>query len=185
LLLPCSFQRQLNLYGFQRLTRGPDAGGYYHELFLRGREFLCQHLTRTKVKGTKFKAASNPDHEPDFYHMPFLSGVVVTRPSSDDESSYESARAEPLRRNSVGTRKVVKPLPALSSAVEVTTSSSTAANDPILDEAVRELFLEDDQLDAASLNEFVHDWDPEYLMGDDIDDDWELGLLLEGMVNET
>jgi hypothetical protein len=51
-----SFQRQLNLYGYQRITRGNDSGGYYHELFLRGRLNLCKRMVRTKVKGTKFKA---------------------------------------------------------------------------------------------------------------------------------
>jgi hypothetical protein len=64
-----SFQRQLNLYGFNRLTRGPDAGGYYHELFLRGKDYLCKRMMRIKVKGTRFKAASSPDCEPDFYRM--------------------------------------------------------------------------------------------------------------------
>jgi hypothetical protein len=51
------------------LTRGADAGGYYHELFLRGKTFLCKQMTRTKVKGTRFKAASSPEQEPDFYTM--------------------------------------------------------------------------------------------------------------------
>lgn len=64
-----SFQRQLNLYGFCRLSRGKDAGAYYHELFLRGKGFLTKRMLRTKIKGTKFKAASNPDEEPDFYAM--------------------------------------------------------------------------------------------------------------------
>ena len=64
-----SFQRQLNLYGFCRLTRGQDNGGYYHELFLRGRPGLAKKMQRTKIKGTKFKAASSPDQEPDFYKM--------------------------------------------------------------------------------------------------------------------
>lgn len=64
-----SFQRQLNLYGFSRLTRGKDSGGYYHEMFLRGKVALTKKMMRTKIKGTKFKAASSPDQEPDFYTM--------------------------------------------------------------------------------------------------------------------
>jgi hypothetical protein len=64
-----SFQRQLNLYGFSRLTTGEDNGGYYHELFLRRKLFLAKCMARTKVKGTKFKAASSPEAEPDFYTM--------------------------------------------------------------------------------------------------------------------
>ena len=39
-----SFQRQLNLYGFSRITAGRDRGGYYHENFLRHELFLCQQM---------------------------------------------------------------------------------------------------------------------------------------------
>lgn len=67
-----SFQRQLNLYGFQRLTRGQDRGGYYHELFLKDRVFLAHSIQRIKVKGTGVRARSNPDQEPDFWSMPWV-----------------------------------------------------------------------------------------------------------------
>ncbi len=44
-----SFQRQLNLYGFARVTRGPDRGGYYHELFLRHKLFLCGKMVKYRL----------------------------------------------------------------------------------------------------------------------------------------
>jgi hypothetical protein len=65
-----SFQRQLNLYGFNRVTSGRDRGGYYHELFLRGKRFLCHRIQRIKIKGTGVRKASSPETEPQFYSMP-------------------------------------------------------------------------------------------------------------------
>ena len=73
-----SFQRQLNLYGFTRIHTGPDAGGYYHELFLRGRPALGVHIRRVGVpravprrRGVK---AHDATIDPDFYAMPQIAG---------------------------------------------------------------------------------------------------------------
>eukprot|EP00538_Stauroneis_constricta_P002255 CAMPEP_0119553038 /NCGR_PEP_ID=MMETSP1352-20130426/5891_1 /TAXON_ID=265584 /ORGANISM="Stauroneis constricta, Strain CCMP1120" /LENGTH=508 /DNA_ID=CAMNT_0007599369 /DNA_START=117 /DNA_END=1643 /DNA_ORIENTATION=+ len=67
-----SFQRQLNLYGFTRISTGPDTGGYYHELFLQGRAQLCIHMRRVGVPQgddrRKLKVGARRQ-EPDFYSM--------------------------------------------------------------------------------------------------------------------
>ncbi|CAM9521994.1 unnamed protein product, partial [Heterosigma akashiwo] len=41
-----SFQRQLNLYGFRKVTKGPDSGAYAHRYFLRGQEQLLHKVRR-------------------------------------------------------------------------------------------------------------------------------------------
>ena len=73
-----SFIRQLNLWGFKRITRGRDEGSYYHEMFLRGRPNLALMLRRHKVKGTK--TSKNPDGEPDLYKFSVLPDLSLNRP---------------------------------------------------------------------------------------------------------
>mmetsp|Transcript_53896 Transcript_53896/g.60217 ORF Transcript_53896/g.60217 Transcript_53896/m.60217 type:complete len:427 (-) Transcript_53896:256-1536(-) len=62
-----SFQRQLNLYGFSRLTHGPDKGAYYHHCFVRGKRDFCKGMVRQKIKGTKVRKSLSSEDEPNFY----------------------------------------------------------------------------------------------------------------------
>mmetsp|Transcript_26869 Transcript_26869/g.35041 ORF Transcript_26869/g.35041 Transcript_26869/m.35041 type:complete len:373 (-) Transcript_26869:431-1549(-) len=90
-----SFQRQLNLYGFQRLYRGPDKGGYYHYSFIRGEEVLLDRISRVRVKGTGVRQPTNVKLEPNFYALSnpdtvattATTGVVPSTPDSTDGSS--------------------------------------------------------------------------------------------------
>ncbi|CAB9520027.1 stress transcription factor B-2b [Seminavis robusta] len=206
-----SFQRQLNLYGFSRLTRGGDAGGYYHELFLRGKQYLCKKMIRTKVKGTKFKAASSPDSEPDFYKMP---PVVVTPPHSiDEEYSYASSSqqeqlpyamapvaAAPVQAydplpvsfsNMVAqapvadTRVVYEAAPASIpyAAMPESIHSVPERNyaDQVLDEAVDELFLQEALMENESS---IAPWDASSFGDDASLQDEQLGMLLEQLLEE-
>jgi len=44
-----SFQRQLHIYGFQRVADFPNQGAYYHEKFIRGNRKLSLEITRIKA----------------------------------------------------------------------------------------------------------------------------------------
>lgn len=49
-----SFQRQLNLYGFRRVTKGEDVGAYYHPKFQKGRRDLISEIKRLPGKSAAY-----------------------------------------------------------------------------------------------------------------------------------
>ena len=75
-----SFQRQLNMWGFQRISGSIDKGAYYHQLFLRGIPRLSNLMERKdsmsfsrfnkgNVRKRKGRPLSNPELEPDFHKL--------------------------------------------------------------------------------------------------------------------
>lgn len=73
-----SFQRQLNLYGFFRMSRkNNDHGCHYHELFLKGRPDLCRRMARVKSIDSQVKRNRV---EPDFSRMrPIVEEMTCTQ----------------------------------------------------------------------------------------------------------
>jgi HSF-type DNA-binding len=66
-----SFQRQLNVYGFLRMTKaGPDRKSYYHELFLRGRQDLISIIPRKRKTTARVRRSLDPTTEPNLYLFP-------------------------------------------------------------------------------------------------------------------
>ena len=55
-----SFQRQLNLYGFRRITKGEDAGSYFHPQFRRDNQDLVAMIKRVPGKGSTSTAKYLP-----------------------------------------------------------------------------------------------------------------------------
>lgn len=85
-----SFQRQLHLYGFQRVPEGADKGAYYHEKFRRDDRDMCLTITRTKApkrsraapsKTTTWKKAFTPAPIPSFQKSLEQSNVTLAMPA--------------------------------------------------------------------------------------------------------
>lgn len=65
-----SFMRQVNGWGFLRMTRGLDRNSYYHEKFLRGKSILCKQMQRPSSENVRLlRSASIDKPEPNFYEM--------------------------------------------------------------------------------------------------------------------
>jgi len=69
-----SFQRQLNLYGFRRITKGPDTGAYSHPLFSRDDPSHVDTIKRVVRKGagggsgTSSNQRNNRNHSKQSIH---------------------------------------------------------------------------------------------------------------------
>lgn len=102
-----SFLRQLNLYGFHRLSRvGSDQGSYYHEKFLKGMKFLCRRMSRQKVNGNGIRAAGNPDQEPNLAQFPICPPPVFEHQSqstSPQQYSLDEYNSEASSNEYEGT----------------------------------------------------------------------------------
>jgi hypothetical protein len=62
--------------------------GYYHELFLRQKVFLCHQIPRLKLKGTGVRKPASPETEPNFYTMPWLPELDATTTTAHGTSRH-------------------------------------------------------------------------------------------------
>lgn len=132
---------------------------------------------RTKVKGTKFKAASSPDGEPDFYTMPPVSYQHVTPHNSDEEMSAGSYQHQFVQRTILPDPSgYVQPLSVQYNGTMVAQSDFDAEADRVLDEAVNDLFMD---MTSDSLD-FSPEFDPSF----NIEDDTQLGYMLEKLLED-
>jgi len=79
-----SFQRQLYIYGFDRIKdkQSDDYGAYFHELFIRGASDMCLDMQRKKIKGT---GLSNEERRKKASNL-----RANSRPSNKNKSKVET-----------------------------------------------------------------------------------------------
>lgn len=117
---------KLFLDGFNRISSGPDEGGYYHELFLRGRPKLTCHMRRVGVSyptvmlpsGVKIPRADGRrarksffGTDPDFYAMRPISldpDKAVGEVKQNENGNGEKPKEEGTNMQSVASDTALK-----------------------------------------------------------------------------
>ena len=122
-----SFLRQLNLYGFTRLEKGLDKGGYYHGLFVRGKSQVCSQISRGSGKTASHSAnilrrntqsAAKSPQEPNFYTLqpPLVDGIVdcpkeeefsQTKCSHDQHQQLVQEQQETLNKEAFFSERIL------------------------------------------------------------------------------
>ncbi|CAB9521026.1 shock factor protein HSF8 [Seminavis robusta] len=84
-----AFQHRLRLFGFHRITQGPDQGAFYNECFLRGR----YHLARSIQEGRVPRQVA-PEDEPNFDTMPWIDAVAAGTAQPAEHQQQQHAPAD-------------------------------------------------------------------------------------------
>ena len=99
-------------------------------------------MIRTKVKGTRFKAASNPENEPDFYSMP----VVTPLPSESTSSGDDFLHVVPTISSSLSA---AIPLPSKSINMEQLTYESMLPNTQTISNSLNQFLATYSRCDSS------------------------------------
>ena len=95
-----SFKRQLNLYGFELIARGPSRGAYFHASFEKDRAELCRHIRRRDVKfETHPKSSQLNTKAPNFY----TSLPPITRKSDKTVQETSGSLGTPVNAEEADT----------------------------------------------------------------------------------
>eukprot|EP00567_Pseudictyota_dubia_P018574 CAMPEP_0197434278 /NCGR_PEP_ID=MMETSP1175-20131217/2027_1 /TAXON_ID=1003142 /ORGANISM="Triceratium dubium, Strain CCMP147" /LENGTH=550 /DNA_ID=CAMNT_0042962935 /DNA_START=230 /DNA_END=1882 /DNA_ORIENTATION=+ len=95
-----SFTRKLNRWGFRRVTRGPEAGAYYHELFQRDHPGLCLRMScYTGVKSPHISSVGNVVGTP--YGAAAITGVLPQIPGFGSPTSMHPNMQQPGLNNAM------------------------------------------------------------------------------------
>jgi hypothetical protein len=147
-----SFRRQLNLYGFSRITKGPDLGSYHHPFFLRGHPDLCRSIDRQRIKGnSNSNRRGSPD--PRFYEM---------KPCPEADPCASSRVTAAVSQISTSTLSKVQ-YPVLGTSNQQDAKSGNIVSIPKRkeeDSLKRNLFMSKD-LPEKFLKKFVPELEPE------------------------
>lgn len=101
-----TFQRNLNLWGFKTVSKGPQKGACSHSSFLQGLPDLCANMKRVVVRGTSRRQATKASSEDDD-----ATSTPTTSTSSVDERSEWNSRCL------VGNASTSVPPPTMCSSV--------------------------------------------------------------------
>jgi hypothetical protein len=90
-----SFQRNLNLWGFETINDMPNKGGIHHPLFLRADVEKCHYMTRHKVKKVDSNGEKIPNKQEASKSLAALSDLASRAPAVH-EPTRKDGNTDPL-----------------------------------------------------------------------------------------